>query len=291
MTALRGAMPLRTILLGVPVALAALFILGPIVIVLMVSLWTKSGLTMVPDVSLRSYELFFGGVRLSVFLRSLFVASTATVLMLLIAYPIAFVIARRVRASSVGTVLFLFSLPFMVNFIIRTFSWADILSRNGTVNSALEWLGLIDAPLDFLLYGNFSVYLGLVTAHMPFMIFPIWLSLAGTDRIFEQASWMLGEGPLRTFWRVTLPLSLPGVFAAVIFGFVNAFGEFAVSTILGGTGYQLLGNSIVSALDVVNYPLAAAMSSFSIAVMLAMLLAWFGLFDLRLFFGKIMKGR
>lgn len=78
------------------------------------------------------------------------------------------------------------------------------------------------------------------------------------------------------------------VFAAAIFGFVGAFGEFAVSTILGGTGYQLLGNSIVSALDVINYPLAAAMSTFTVALMAVLMLVWFRLFDLRLFLGKIM---
>ena len=95
---------------------------------------------------------------------------------------------------------------------------------------------------------------------MPFMIFPIWLSLSGIDRRLLEASWVLGAPPLATFWRVTLPLSLPGVFAAAIFGFVGSFGEVAVSLILGGTGYQLLGNAIASALDVLNYPLAAAIS-------------------------------
>ena len=83
---------------------------------------------------------------------------------------------------------------------------------------------------------------------MPFMIFPIWLSLSGIDPRLEEASWMAGETPWQTFRRVILPLSAPGVFAAAIFGFVGAFGEVAVSLILGGTGYQLLGNAIQSAL-------------------------------------------
>jgi ABC-type spermidine/putrescine transport system permease subunit I len=123
---------------------------------------------------------------------------------------------------------------------------------------------------------------------MPFMIFPIWLSLSGIDRRLLEASWVLGEPPLATFRRVTLPLSLPGVFAAAIFGFVGAFGEVAVSLILGGTGYQLLGNAIASALDVLNYPLAAAISSVATGLMLALLLLWYRLFDLRLLLGKIM---
>jgi ABC-type spermidine/putrescine transport system permease subunit I len=90
---------------------------------------------------------------------------------------------------------------------------------------------------------------------------------------------------------VTLPLSLPGVFAAVIFGFVGSFGEAAVPTILGGVGYQLMGNTITSALDVLNYPLAAAMSSVVIVLMLGLLLCWYALFDMRSFLGKILRWR
>ena len=278
----------RAVALGLPVLAVAALILGPIAIMGVVGFWAKTGFSMRPAFVLDSYAAFLGGVRFDVFLRSLWIAASATVLMLLIAYPVAFLIATRVRADLVRAVLFLFSVPFLVNYILRTFAWADILGRNGAVNAVLMGLGLTDAPLDWLLYSRFSVYLGLVTAYMPFMVFPIWLSLSNIDRRMQEASWMLGEGPVQTFIRVTLPMSMPGVFAAAIFGFVGAFGEFAVSTILGGTGFQLLGNSIVSALDVINYPLAAAMSSFTVALMGVLMILWFRLFDLRLFLGKIM---
>lgn len=281
----------RFLVLGIPLVLVAVFVLGPIAVMVAVSFWKKTGLTIVPDFTWKAYAAFLGGVRIGVFWRSLGVALSSTVIMLLIAYPLAYAMDRKIPKSHTGPVLFLFSVPFLVNFIIRTFSWSDLLSRTGPINTALMAIGVTDAPLDWLLFSNFSVYLGLVTAYMPFMIFPIWLSLNGIDRRLEQASWMLGEARVMTFLRVTLPLSLPGVFAAAIFGFVGAFGEFAVSTILGGTGYQLLGNSIVSALDVINYPLAAAMSAFSIAVMLVLLALWFIFFDLRLFLGEIMGRR
>ena len=274
--------------LGIPLGIMALMIIGPIGIMFSVSFWKKTGLSMAPDLTLSAYQTFFEGVRYGIFWRSMMVAASSTLIMLTIACPLAYIVNRYVKASLTGVVMFLFSVPFLVNFIIRTFSWSDILSRNGFVNANLIAMGLVEAPQDWMLYSTFSVYLGLVTAYMPFMIFPIWLSLSGIDKRFEQASWMLGENRFRTFLRITLPLSLPGVFAAAIFGFVGAFGEFAISTILGGTGYQLLGNSIVSALDVVNYPLAAAMSSFSVIVMLILLAAWFYFFDLRLFLGKIM---
>lgn len=273
---------------GLPLLVISGLILGPLLITLAVSFWRKKGFGMEPDFILKSYALFFGGTRFEVFERSLWVAASATMIMLLIAYPVAYLVATRVRPELTRVVLFLFAAPFLVNYIIRTFAWADILSRTGPVNEALVWSGLSEAPLDWLLYSDFAVYLGLVTAYMPFMIFPIWLSLSGIERRFIEASWMLGEPPWRTFWRVSLPLSMPGVIAAAIFGFVGAFGEVAVSLILGGTGYQLLGNAVSSALNVLNFPLAAAISSVATGVMLAMLLLWYRLFDIRLFLGKIM---
>lgn len=278
----------RAAVLGLPLALLFTIILGPLLITFVISFWQKTGFTMKPAFTLANYLDFFSGVRLQVLLRSLWVAMTATILMLFIAYPIAYLIATRLRATLVRPVLFLFAVPFLVNYVVRTFAWSDLLSRTGSINSLLIWLGLTDAPLDWLLYSDFAVYLGLITAYMPFMVFPIWLSLSGIDQRLVEASWMLGEGPLVTFRRVIFPLSLPGVIAAAIFGFVGAFGEVAVSLILGGTGYQLLGNAIQSALNILHYPLAAAISSVSTILMLLLIITWGRLFDIRLFLGKIM---
>lgn len=273
--------------LGLPLAAIFTLIVGPLVLTLVISFWQKTGFTMRPAFSLDSYVAFFSGVRLQVLLRSLWVACSAAVLMILIAYPIAYLIATRLRTALVRPVLFLFAVPFLVNYVVRTFAWSDLLSRTGPVNSALIALGVTDKPLDWLLFSDFAVYLGLITAYMPFMVFPIWLSLSGIDRRLTEASWMLGEGPFTTFRRVVFPLSLPGVLAATIFGFVGTFGEVAVSLILGGTGYQLLGNAIQSALNTLNYPLAAAISSASTLLMLVLIVAWYQFFDLRLVLGKI----
>ena len=285
--ALRGRLA-RWLVLGLPLVLIAAAIVGPLAITLIVSVWQKKGFGMVPAFTLESYRLFFEGVRLEVLQRSLWIAVSSTAIMLLIAYPIAYLVTVRVRAELTRVFLFLFAAPFLVNYIVRTFAWADILARTGPVNRVLMGSGLVEGPVDWLLFSDFAVYLGLVTAYMPFMIFPIWLSLAGIDRRLLEASWMLGESRLTTFWRVTLPLSLPGLLAAAIFGFVGAFGEVAVSLILGGTGFQLLGNAITSALNVLNYPLAAAISSVATLLMLALILAWYRFFDIRLFLGKIM---
>lgn len=288
MMRLRRPRWLRLAVLGLPLVALFVFIVGPLLMTIVVSFWRKAGFSMVPDLTIANYAQFFSGPRLAVLERSLWVAASSTALMVLIAYPIAYLVETQVRASYRRTVLFLFAVPFLVNYIVRTFAWADILSRTGPVNRLLLWAGVVDAPVDWLLFSDFAVYLGLITAYMPFMVFPIWLSLSGIDRRLLEASWTLGHPPWATFVRVTLPLSMPGLLAAAIFGFVGAFGEVAVSLILGGTGYQLLGNAIASALNVLNYPLAAAVSSVATVLMLLLLVLWYRLFDLRLFLGQLL---
>lgn len=279
---------LRNGLLAVPLLFVLAFLVAPLALTVVVSFWRRAGFFGVaPDFVFTSYAAFFTGTRLGILERSLLVGAEVTAIGLLIAYPIAWFLAMRASARTTRVVLMLFTVPFLVNYIIRTFSWSFLLGRNGPVNATLQALGLAGAPLDWLLYSDFAVATGLVASYMPFMVFPLWLSLSGIDRRLIQASWLLGAGPVRTFLRVTLPLSMPGVIAAVIFGFVGSFGDAAVPVILGGTGYQLIGNEITSTLDVLNYPLAAAMSSVVVATMLALVAVWLGLFDLRSFLGRM----
>ena len=280
---------LRHALMGVPLAFVTLFLVVPLALTVMISFWKRVGFGLSPDFSLAAYASFMGGLRLDILTRSLLVATEVTLIGLLVAYPIAWFLAMKTSPQATRTVLMLFTIPFLVNYVIRTFSWSYLLGRTGPVNSVLMALSLTDLPLDWLLYSDFAVMIGLLTSYVPFMIFPLWLSIDGIDRRLVHASWLLGAGPLRTFWRVTLPLSMPGVFAAIIFGFVGSFGDSAVPVILGGTGYQLIGNEITSTLDVLNYPLAAAMSTVVVVSMLVLVGLWFSLFDLRSFLGKALK--
>jgi ABC-type spermidine/putrescine transport system permease subunit I len=274
-----------------PVLFMAVFLLLPLGFMVVVSFWKRSMFKMAPDFVLTNYADFLSGPRLSVLGRSLMVAIEATAIGLLIAYPIAYYLARTAKPSRTRIVLLLFTVPFLINYIIRAFAWTFLLGRTGPINTALMDLGLTDGPVDWLLYSDFSVLVGMISSYMPFMIFPLWISIAGIDRRLAEASWMLGATPWTTFWRVFLPLSMPGIFAAIIFSFVGCFGESAVPTILGGVGYQLIGNEITSTLDVLNYPLAAAISSVVTAAMLLLLSIWYFAFDLRSFLGKILSWR
>jgi len=282
---------LRRTLLLAPAVFVGFFLILPLGFTFVISFWMRVGFKVQPAFTLKSYAEFFSGVRLLVLERSLLASVEATALCLLIAYPIAYFIARRIKPELTRSVLMLFTIPFLVNYIIRTFAWTYMLGRTGPINSILLQLGLVNQVVDWFLYSDFAVLLGLVTSYMPFMIFPLWLSLSRIDSQLVEASWLLGANPIRSFFRITLPLSLPGIFAAVIFGFVGCFGESAVPIILGGVGYQLMGNTITSTMDVLNYPLAAAMSSVVVGAMLFLLTLWYFAFDMRSFLGKIMSWR
>jgi ABC-type spermidine/putrescine transport system permease subunit I len=278
-------------LLAVPIVFMTVFLLIPLGLTIVVSFWQRVGLRVRPAFTFASYLDFFQGVRLIVLERSLLISLEATLISLLLAYPIAYVLAYKTRPNVTRTVLLLLTLPFLINYIIRTFAWTYLLGRTGPINSLLLDLAIVRSPVDWLLFSDFAVFIGLISSYMPFMIFPLWMSLSGIDRRLSEASWMLGAPPLRTFFHVILPLSLPGVFAAAIFGFVGCFGESAVPVILGGVGYQMMGNTITSALDVLNYPLAAAMSSVVVIVMLLLLGCWYAVFDMSTFLGKILRWR
>ena len=219
------------------------------------------------------------------------VAVEATALSLLIAYPIAYFLARKAQPTP------------------RAWCWCCSPSRSSSITSSatspgpvcsaatarstmlLSALGLIEAPLDWLLYSDFAVFVGLISSYMPFMIFPLVLSIGAIDKQYLEASALLGARPATTFLRITLPLSLPGIFAALIFGFVGCFGESAVPIIMGGVGYELVGNTITSSMDVLNYPLAAALSSIVVVIMLLLMLSWYLVFDMRAFLGKVLEWR
>lgn len=281
----------RQSFLLLPVAFVSVSLLLPLGFMVVVSFWQRAMLKMVPAFVLTNYAEFVSGPRLAVLGRSFLVAIEATAIGLLIAYPIAYYLARVAKPSSTRVVLLLFTVPFLINYVIRAFAWTFLLGRTGPVNAALMGLGITAGPVDWLLYSDFAVLVGMISSYMPFMIFPLWMSIAGIDRRLAEASWMLGAPPWTTFLRVILPLSMPGVFAAVIFSFVGCFGESAVPVILGGVGYQLIGNEVTSTLDVLNYPLAAAISSVVTMAMLVLISVWYLAFDLRSFLGKILAWR
>ena len=222
------------------------------------------------NATLDNYRLIIEG-DLRAYANSLIYAGLATALCLLVGYPIAFAIARAPRAWR-NSLLFFVILPFWTSLLIRVYAWIAILQPTGLFNRALGALGLIDAPL-LLIYNNFSVVLGLVYVYLPFMILPLYGSLSQLDESLVEAAADLGARPVRVFFEIVLPLSLPGVAAGALLVFIPAIGEFVIPDLLGGPGTLMVGKVLWQEFfDNVDWPAAAAVAMVLVALLTAPLL-------------------
>ncbi|MBI3454233.1 MAG: ABC transporter permease [Candidatus Rokubacteria bacterium] len=255
---LRGyALLLPTLLFMIAMMLVA------VVTLVILSFWSDTALGAHPHYTLDNYRLLLtpeGQIYRALLLRSLWMSFVMTVTVTLFAYPIAYILAFFVHKHR-ALWLIVITIPFWINYLLRVFSWKVILGHNGVINSALMGLGLIDAPLDALLYNRSAVIVTLTHAWAAFAILPIYVSLEKIDRSLLEAATDLGDGPLRRFLRVTLPLSMPGLLGATILVFIRNVGDYVTPALVGGISGTMLGNLIVSlftAMD--NGPLAAAVS-------------------------------
>ena len=227
-----------------------------------------------------SYARFFGDfLYTELFLKSLGYALVTTLLCLLIAYPLAMLVARSSKRHRDLLVL-LVILPFWSNFLIRVYAWMIILGPQSifvaAFNALLGWFGL--GPIR-LLFTPFAVVIGLVYVHLPFMVLPLYANLEKHDPALLDAAQDLGASAWHRFWRVTFPLSLPGVFAGGALVFIPAFGIFAIPDILGGTTGIMIGNVIKQQfLDTRDWPFGSVLSIVLtvVAVSLAGLAALYG---------------
>jgi putrescine transport system permease protein len=203
---------------------------------------------------------------LRAYLGSLGNAALATVLCLLIGYPIAYAIART-KGARRQFLLFLVMMPFWTSFLIRVYAWIAILKPNGLLNDFLIALGLITVPLP-LLNNGFSVELGLVYSYLPFMILPLYGSLSALDESLFEAAADLGARPSRAFLGVTLPLTLPGIAAGSLLVLIPAIGEFVIPDLLGGPDTLMIGKVLWDEFfNNRDWPVAAAVTVVLVAVL------------------------
>jgi putrescine transport system permease protein len=179
----------------------------------------------------------------SAWLYSLKVAFISTVVSLMVAYPMAYAIARS-SPSTRNVLLLLIILPFWTSFLLRVYAWIGLLKTDGVINNVLMTLGIINEPLA-MMNTSFAVYVGIVYSYLPFMILPLYSNLEKHDHTLLEAAQDLGAGPIRSFFRITLPLSLPGVIAGSLLVFIPAVGEYVIPTLLGRTD-QLMVASLLS---------------------------------------------
>jgi putrescine transport system permease protein len=195
----------------------------------------------VSQLSLGTYALIASDtIYLSSYLKSLQVAAVSTAILLLIGYPLAYGIARSPRRLQPLLVM-LIVLPFWTSFLIRVYAWINILQRDGLLNGVLLNVHVIDAPVAWLA-SDTAIYIGVVYSYLPFMVLPLYAALEKIDPALLEAAADLGCRPRQAFWRVTLPLSLPGVIAGALLVFIPMCGEFIIPDLLGGPSTLMIGH-------------------------------------------------
>lgn len=254
----------RGLALASPGFLLAL-VLGfvPLAVILVWSFWTWDPQTywIKSALSLDAYAAIGEAGRWQVIIATFVKAGFAALLCVLIGYPAAlaihFVASPRLAFVLMGG----FTVPFFTSYLIRAFSWRLVLGRTGLVNSLLMQAGLIHEPLDWLLFSDFAVMVGLVASYLPFVIFPLLLSLRRVEHNYIAAAQDLGAGFARTLFTIIVPLTKPGIFAGFLFVFVMAAGSSTEVQMLGGAGASMISIMINDVMRVVNFPLAFAISA------------------------------
>lgn len=220
-----------------------IFFLVPLLLILAYSFGTSGvygGLTL--GFNPGNYLKVFDPLYLEITLRTLVIATLNTLLCLALGYPLAYFIALR-GGRWKNALLVLVMVPFWTSLLIRAYAWVVILGGNGIANRTLQFLGITDGPVN-LIFTPQAVLMGMVYSYLPFMILPLYATLEKFDVGLKEAAKDLGASRWHTFWRVTFPLSMPGVIAGSILVFIPSAGEFVIPNLLGGSQTVLLGNLI-----------------------------------------------
>ena len=261
-------------LIGLPFGYSLLLLVAPLLLIFLLGFWTQDYLVLDRSFKLDNYiEAWSHPLYRVLMLRSLGISAVVTLATVLLAYPMAYFISFY-GGNHKALWLFLVTIPFWTSYLLRVFLWKVILGYNGVLNSTLEWLGLIEEPLTFILYNVNAVVITLTHAWAPFAILPIFVALEKIDRSLLESATDLGDSPLRRFLHVTLPLSMPGVVAAALIIFIPTIGDYVTPRLVGGKDGLMIANMIqVQFSKANNAPLGAALavSAMGIVSMVALL--------------------
>ena len=260
------------VLLAPALLIMGLALAAPLALMAVTSLKAQSGAGFSQGWTLAQYGEVLGRASYrALFLRSVLISGAVTLVTVALAYPMAYFVAFHAKRKFLWLVAL--TIPFWTSYLLRVFAWKIILGFNGVINSGLMRLDLIEQPLSFLLYNPFAVVVTLAHAWAAFAILPIYVSLEKIDRSLLEAASDLGDGALRRFLRITLPLSAPGVIGAALLIFVPTTGDFVTPELVGGTQGTMIANLIEVQFNAAgNWPLGAALSLVSMAMVAAIAL-------------------
>ena len=264
----------RSIVIIIPFVWLLMFFLFPFFIVAKISLaeikiasppftsmveWADGGIMTIRIVFDNFLYIINDSLYINTYLNSVKIASTATLICLLLGYPIAYGIVRSGPVAK-PILLFMVILPFWTSFLLRVYAWMGLLADQGTINSLLIALGFINEPIQ-MLYSEFAVYIGIVYTYLPFMILPLYANMEKLDSSLNEAAADLGSKPTNTFFKVTLPLTMPGVIAGSLLVFIPASGEYVIPDLLGGGNVQMIGRVLFNEFSRnTDWPVASAVA-------------------------------
>ena len=270
-------------LLAPGVVWLTLFLVVPLGMMVYVSFWTQTTFAISNDLTLKSWQTFFASeTYFGALIRTIRIWLTVLFLTILIGYPAALFIGQMVRNKTTQTILLVACvIPFWTSFLIRVLAWRPMLGKEGAINILLQKFGLIDAPIEVLLFTELAVIIGMVQIYVVFMVGPIAFMLARIDQSLIEAARDLGASGWTIFRKIILPLSLPGVVVGAIFVSVMVLGEFATSSALSGRKVNLLGNIIVTQVGSLKWAFAAVIGVVLTAVMALVVTILLRIVDLR----------
>jgi len=252
------------LLLVSPAAVFTMLLLAvPLLAIFTFSFWTQTGVVDIDTtLTLENYrEAFTEPLYARLMLRSVLISGAVTTATVLLAFPVAYFVSFHVDPGRKALWIFLITIPFWTSYLIRVFLWKVILGYNGVFNSTLIGVGLIDEPLSFILYNANAVVITLAHAYAPFAILPIFVALEKIDRSLLEAGRDLGESHAATFVRVTLPLAMPGIVAAVLIVFIPTIGDYVTPRLVGGPNGLMIANMIQTQfLRLNNAPMGATLA-------------------------------
>ncbi len=274
-------------------AVFVLFFLVPLALILMVSFWDFNEYELLPAFTFKNYISVFEGcsglsdsgdlcTTFKTYLSTFKFSFMVWMLTLVIGFAVSYFLAFHVRSSGVQTLLFvLCTIPFWTSNVIRMISWVPLLGRNGLANQSLQSLGLIDKPIEWLLFSDFSVTLAFVHLYTMFMIVPIFNSMMRIDRSLIEAASDSGATAWQTLWNVIVPLSRTGIIIGSIFVITIVMGDFVTIGVMGGQQIASIGKIIQVQTSYLQFPLAAANAMILLSIVLMIIWALTRLVDIR----------
>jgi len=261
-------------LLSGPMAWWGVVLLTPYVIMFMISFYSRQFPLHIPDFQFGNYGILFTDPQYYiVLLRSLKIAAFVSILAFLISYPLTYYLVFKVKSSRVRLMLYVATIiPLWVSYLLRAYTWKTILGSEGILNSLLMWIGITDEPVTFFLYNQTAMVITMAYIFTPFMVMPLFATLEKIPRSLIEGSKDLGVGPYRTFLKITLPLSVPGILAGFTFTFCLAAGDFISPILVGGPYSNMIANVVATQFGMaMNWPLGSAIAVVILIIVVAIL--------------------